>query len=73
MTASMLRHTVVICWDEDTQAYIADVPDLPTCTGSRATYTQALASVLVALEWWQERTRRTRRALPPQPPDLGNL
>jgi predicted RNase H-like HicB family nuclease len=49
--------------------YIADVPDLSTCTGSGATYTEALASVLEALECWQERTQRTRKPSTPRPPD----
>jgi predicted RNase H-like HicB family nuclease len=68
MTTNIFRQTIIICWDEEQQAFVADVPDLPTCTGSGATYTEALASVLEALEWWQERTHRTRRTLPPQLP-----
>jgi predicted RNase H-like HicB family nuclease len=64
------RYPIVICWDDEQQAYIADVPDLPTpCTGSGATYAEALASVLEALEWWQERTHRTRQPPAPRPLD----
>ncbi len=61
------RYPIIICWEEQ-QAYIADVPDLPTCTGSGATYAEALASVLEALQWWQERTHRTQQTLPPRSP-----
>jgi predicted RNase H-like HicB family nuclease len=74
MPETSFKYPILICWDEEQQAYIADVPDLPTpCTGTGATYTEALASVLEALEWWQERIHRTRRTLPPQSPDTGNL
>jgi predicted RNase H-like HicB family nuclease len=70
MPDASLTYTIVICWDEDAQAFIADVPDLPTsCTGSGDTYTEALASVLEALHWWQERTHRTRQTLPPRSPN----
>ncbi len=57
-----IRYPMVICWDEKQETLIADAPDLPTGTGSRATYEEALASVLEALHWWQERTHRTRHA-----------
>lgn len=73
MTTSVFKKTIVICWDEEQQAYIADAPDLPSCTGSGATYTEALASVLEALQWWQERTHRTRQAHSPQQQGAGNL
>lgn len=69
MNASSFRYPILICWDEDTQAFIADVPDLPNCTGSGATYMEALASVLEALEWWLERTHRTRQPPAPRPPE----
>jgi predicted RNase H-like HicB family nuclease len=69
MPETSFRYPILICWDEEQHMYIADVPDLSTCTGSGATYTEALASVLEALEWWQERTRRTRKPSAPRPPD----
>ena len=68
MTSPIFRQTIVICWDEEQQAYIADAPDLPTCTGFGATYAEALTSVLEALHWWQERTHRTRQVPTPRPP-----
>ena len=68
MTTDVFRKTIVICWDEEKQAYIADVPDLLMCSGSGATQTEALASVQEALEWWQERLHRTQQALPSRLP-----
>ena len=68
-----LRYPILICWDEEQEAFVADVPDLPTCTGSGATYAEALASVLEALQWWQERTHRTQRPRPLQQPGVSNL
>ena len=62
MTSNPFRTTIVICWDEEQQAFIADAPDLPSCTGIGATYPEALASVLEVLTWWQERTHRTRQS-----------
>ena len=61
MTTDVFRKTIVICWDEEQQAYIADVPDLLLCSGSGATQAEALASVQEALHWWEERTHRTRQ------------
>jgi predicted RNase H-like HicB family nuclease len=72
MTSDIFRKTIVICWDEEQQAYIADVPDLLTCSGQGATYAEALASVLESLEWWQERTHRTRQTLPSSLPAAQN-
>jgi predicted RNase H-like HicB family nuclease len=74
MPEPTFRYAILICWDEEQQAYIADVPDLPTtCTGSGTTYAEALASVLEALEWWQERTHRTQQPplRPPEQPAPG--
>ena len=73
MAETAFRQTIVICWDDEQQAFIADAPDLPSCTGSGATYAEALASVLEALQWWQERTHRTRQTRPAQKQDAGNL
>ena len=73
MTTDIFRKTIVICWDEEQQAYIADVPDLLICSGTGATYTEALASVLEALEWWQERTHRTRQTVPSRSQAVQNL
>ena len=73
MTTDVFRKTIVICWDEEQQAYIADVPDLLTCSGSGATQAEALASVLEALEWWQERMHRTKQTVPSQVPAAKNL
>jgi predicted RNase H-like HicB family nuclease len=67
MPETTFRYPIIICWDEEKQAFIADVPDLPTCTGSGSTYTEALTSVLEALHWWQERTHRTRQLPTPHP------
>ena len=68
MTTDVFRKTIVICWDEEQQAYIADVPDLLTCSGSGATQAEALASVQEALLWWEERTHRTRQQPAPRSP-----
>ena len=63
MTTDIFRKTIVICWGEEQQAYIADVPDLLMCSGSGATQAEALASVQEALEWWRERTHRTQKVV----------
>ena len=73
MTTDVFRKTIVICWDEEQQACTADVPDLLQCSGSGATQAEALASVLEALEWWQERMCRTRQGMPSRLPATRNL
>lgn len=69
MPEPTFKYPIIICWDEEKRAYIAEAPDLPTCTGSGATYVEALTSVLEALEWWQERTHRTRQPQDIRPPE----
>jgi predicted RNase H-like HicB family nuclease len=68
MTTSVFKKTIVICWDEEQQAFIADVPDLLICSGSGPTYAEALDSVLEALQWWEERTHRTQQQPTPRLP-----
>ena len=68
MTTDVFRKTIVICWDEEKQAYIADVPDLLMCSGSGATQAEALTSVQEALQWWEERTHRNRQQPTPRLP-----
>lgn len=67
MTTDIFKKTIIICWDEEQQAFIADVPNLLMCSGSGPTYAEALASVLEALHWWQERTHRTQQPAPRSP------
>ena len=50
-----LTYTIWLRWSEDHQAYIAEVPALPGVEGSGKTYEKALAAVLQALRWRQER------------------
>lgn len=54
----MSRHptfTVVLRWSHAQHAYIGQVQELPGVEGSGTSYEEALASVLQALRWRQER------------------
>ena len=47
--------TITLSWSEEEGAYIGQAEDLVGVAGSGSTYEEALASVLEAIRWRQER------------------
>jgi predicted RNase H-like HicB family nuclease len=60
----MDRQTIVIFWSEEDGAYIADVPDLRSCSAHGDTPEEALREILVALELRLESARELGVPLP---------
>ncbi len=56
-------HINVFCSDED-RGYIADIPDLETCSAFGATSEEALAEVVRAKEAWLAAAREDGRSIP---------
>ena len=50
MTAN--RYAIIVFWSEDDRAWVADVPDLKSCTAFGTTPEEAFAEVRIAMEAW---------------------
>ncbi len=57
-------HINVFYSDED-DGYIADIPDLKSCSAFGATPEEALHEVLMAKQAWIKSARARRKAIPP--------
>jgi predicted RNase H-like HicB family nuclease len=58
------NYPIVIFWSDEDDAYIADVPDLRSCSAWGDTPEEALREVLVAREAWLEVARERGLPLP---------
>jgi predicted RNase H-like HicB family nuclease len=56
-------HINVFYSDEDT-GYIADIPDLKSCSAFGSTPEEALREVLIAKDAWLETARKHRKPIP---------
>jgi predicted RNase H-like HicB family nuclease len=56
-------HINVFYRDED-RGYIADIPDLKSCSAFGATPEEALREVLIAKDAWLETARKHRKPIP---------
>jgi len=54
-----------IFWSDEDEGYIADIPDLSSCSAFGDTPQEALAEVLVAKEAWLEAARELGKPIPP--------
>ena len=60
----MTGYRIEVYWSDEDQCWIADVPDLPTCTAHGPTPHEAVAEVEIAAEAWLEAAKATGRAIP---------
>ncbi|MFU8822012.1 MAG: type II toxin-antitoxin system HicB family antitoxin [Gammaproteobacteria bacterium] len=58
------RYEIVICWSDEDGCYLAEVPELPGCIADGASYQEALANALVAMNHWLEVARELGRSIP---------
>jgi len=49
----MYKYEIIIYWDNQDQAYIAEVPELPGCLAHGSTYDEALINAIdkIKLTW----------------------
>jgi predicted RNase H-like HicB family nuclease len=59
------RYAIVVFWSDEDAAWIADVPDLKSCSAFGATPQEAVAQVTVAMEAWLATAREVGHSLPP--------
>jgi predicted RNase H-like HicB family nuclease len=54
----------MICWSDDDQAFIAEVPELPGCAADGMTHRDALRNVEAVILEWLETARDLGRPIP---------
>ena len=60
----MYKYQILICWSDEDQAFIAEVPELPGCMAHGASQTEALTNVKDAIELWLDTAREFGDKLP---------
>lgn len=58
------KYEVIIYWNAEDSAYIAEVPELPGCMADGKTYQEALANVEVIIQEWIETAKELKRPIP---------
>ena len=64
MTSQPMKYEVIIYWNEEDTAFIAEVPELPGCAADGTSPQEALAAVQVIADEWIETARELGRAVP---------
>ena len=60
----MYKYEVIVYQNEEDEAYIAEVPELPGCMADGTTYEEALKNVQVIISEWIETARTLGREIP---------
>lgn len=55
---------IILSWNDDDQAFVAEVPELPGCMAHGASQASALASVNEAVTLWISTAEELGRAVP---------
>jgi predicted RNase H-like HicB family nuclease len=58
------KYHIDVFWSEEDEAWVADVPDLQSCSAFGATPGEALAEVEQAMEAWLDVAREDGLAIP---------
>jgi predicted RNase H-like HicB family nuclease len=61
----MRDYHINIFWSDEDSGYIADIPDLVSCSAFGATPREALEQVMVAREAWIEAAQQEGKPVPP--------
>jgi predicted RNase H-like HicB family nuclease len=62
--AANFRYEVIICWSDEDQAFIAEVPELAGCAADGATYQEAISHVQTNIQEWIETAQELGRPIP---------
>ena len=61
---TMNRYTIIIFWSDEDGAWIADVPDLKSCSAFGNSPEEALAEVRIAMDAWLAAARDAGLEIP---------
>jgi predicted RNase H-like HicB family nuclease len=59
-----MKYEVIIYWNEEDQAFIAEVPELPGCAADGETYQEALQNLEIIMQEWIETANALGRPIP---------
>jgi len=60
----MNRYAIIVFWSEEDGAWVADVPDLKSCSAFGASREQAVAEIGVAIDAWLAAARNAGLEIP---------
>lgn len=60
----MTHYAIIVFWSDEDGAWVADVPDLKSCSAFGATPEEAVAEVGVAMEAWLAAARHAGHPIP---------
>jgi len=60
----MHKYEIVICWSNEDEACVAEVPELPGCLAHGDTYESAAANVNEAIQLWIDTAREFGDPIP---------
>ena len=58
------RYPIIVSWSDEDQVWVADAPDLKSCSAFGDTAEQAVAELEIAVSAWIESARRAGHAVP---------
>lgn len=60
----MKHYAINVFWSEEDGAWVADVPDLKSCSAFGTTPEEAVAEIRIAMEAWLDAAREAGHAIP---------
>ena len=61
---SKYRYQIIIYWNDEDNAFIVEVPELPGCAADGQTYQEALAQAEIVIDEWIETAKELGRDIP---------
>jgi len=58
---------IILYWSQPGEAFIAEVPELPSCAADGKTYKEALANAEIIIQEWIETAKEPGRPIPAHP------
>ena len=58
-----MKYKIIICWSQEDDAFIAEVPTLPGCAADGQTYQEALVNVQVVMQAWIDTAKALGREI----------
>jgi predicted RNase H-like HicB family nuclease len=59
-----LHYEIILFWNSEDEAFIAEVSELPGCMADGSTYQEALQNVEVIMQEWIETAQELGRTIP---------
>jgi len=67
------RYPIIVFWSDEDNMWVADAPDLKSCSGLGETAEQAVVELETAIDAWIDCARRAGYPIPPPSPAAGLL